>query len=127
MLAFDVIQSRPLSGRGAEIQIVKITEDGALSYYIKWGGNFLKLSKKEVDLIMGDFFSSNEYKPLGASQTSPLTGGFGEYLNVTFKRFTPRHASAIASLMVIEDFITFNKDGKSIFLKRSTGKKLSSI
>lgn len=127
MLAFEVIHTRPLSGRGAEIQIVKITEDGTLNYYIKWGGDFLKLSKKEVDSIMSDFFSTNEYKPLGASQTSPLTGGFGEYLNATFKRFTPRHASVIASLMVIEDFITFNKDGKSIYLKRSTGKKLSSI
>lgn len=37
--------------------------------------------------------------------TAPINGGLGEYIQKNFSRLTPRHASAIAAIMVQENLI----------------------
>ena len=54
---------------------------------------------------------------LGAGMTDPIKGGLGEYIQKNFKPLSPRHASAIAAIMVKEQLLDY-KGLKPILLKR---------
>lgn len=123
MIEFDIIYTRPLSGDGKNIIVIKINENQSVQYYFKWEDLHFKVSKDQLIEFVKDFFPVNSGKLLGAIQDNPQPGGFGEYLNKLQLNFTPRYASAIASLMVYEGFLSFNKNGNAITLKRSTGKR----
>lgn len=55
--------------------------------------------------------------PLGASMDNPMQNGLGMFLEDNFKMLSPRHASAIAAILVNENLITF-KGKKPILLKK---------
>jgi hypothetical protein len=94
----------PLSGRGEPIRCSD-SDDGR---QVTWGKTKFYLSNEMVDQIVICFFENDRswYK-LGASMTKPTPGGLGEFINNTFDKLTPRHASAIAAIMVQDDLIEF--------------------
>ncbi len=103
----------PLSGRGHEISYEK-TSTG---YYVEWASLQFNLKTELYKLIINNFFKDeNNWYTLGASATEPIKGGFGEYL-ANVSAFTPRHASAIASIMVNERDIEY-KGNKPIMLRK---------
>ena len=47
----------------------------------------------------------------------PLKGDLGEYLNKNYPKLNPKHASALAAIMVHESLIE-NKDLKPILIRK---------
>ena len=108
-------QTVPLSKRGKEIYYT--FDESANILEIEWGDTEFKLADYQINDILDIFFTSDKWYPLGSSMTDPIEGGLGEYVDNTFNSFTPRHASAIAAVLVNENFLTY-KGAKPIKLKK---------
>jgi len=64
------------------------------------------LSDRLTNDILNDHFRDRRtWYPLGAYMTNPLRGGLGEYVQRNFPSLTPRHASAIAAILVQDNLI----------------------
>jgi len=105
----------PLSGRGKEIiyEVVNNIRN------VKWGSAKFKLSDSVIDDILENFFlETNKWYPLGADEVNPMLGGLGRYLELKYRKdLTPRHASAVASIMHHEGLIE-HKNNNPILLKK---------
>lgn len=112
---------KPLSGRGTKIEYFYKTAND--EYDIKWGNTKFQLSSKTINQIVNDFFKDDkEWYLLGASETSPSKGGFGEFLTTLNMSFTPRHGSAIAAILVKEGILK-SKGKRPIKLRKLIEKK----
>ena len=111
----DFYVTKPLSGQGKEIRYRKVPE----GYDVLWGKTEFLISKEIVDQLLEDFFKNDEWKVLGVSMDNPISGGMGEYIASKEKAFTPRHASAIAAILVKEGFL-IDRNKKPILLKKIT-------
>jgi len=94
--------THPLSGRGKPIYWQ--------SHYggrrVHWGTIRFHLSDRLTNDILNDYFRDRRtWYPLGASMTNPVRGGLGEYVQKNFPSLTPRHASAIAAILVQDNLI----------------------
>lgn len=99
----DLRITMPLSGRGKPILY---WTDAEGLYWLQWGNISFMVNKEQVDKILREFFREKlKWYPLGASMTKPVTGGLGEYIQEQFPPFGPRHASAIAAMMVNERWL----------------------
>lgn len=105
----------PLSGYGEKISWDQI--DNGRNFHIKWGDTEFNLRELEYDLILDTFFSDDEWHKLGSSMTNPSQGGLGEFLKNNIPRYSPRHASAIAAILVYLGELEF-KGQKTILLRR---------
>lgn len=104
----------PLSGKGKLITYSVTDEE----WIIEWAKLEFTLEKSYIKIILESFFSNkDEWYPLGASMDNPMQNGLGMFLRDNFKMLTPRHASAIAAILVNENLITF-KGKKPILLKK---------
>lgn len=104
----------PLSGRGKKI-VLRSYEGGKS---VTWGDTLFKLPDSLVCDILENFFKNVDiWYPLGASMTEPSLDGLGYYIQSHYRSLTPRHASAIASIMV-EDRLIKYRGAKPIELKR---------
>jgi len=87
----------PLSGSGQPI----CWQNHKRGKRVYWGTICFDLPDELIDDILDNYFKDFEaWYPLGASMTVPTSGGLGEYIQKNFSRLTPRHASAIAAIMV---------------------------
>ena len=94
----------PLTCRGKPIFCKNIYN----GRHVVWGNTPFDLLDEDIDEILDNFFQDfAAWYKLGASETKPIPGGFGEYVQKRFPRLTPRHASAIASIMVQDNLIEF--------------------
>lgn len=91
----------PLSGSGKPIS----WENYSVGRQVIWGNTKFQLPNELIDDILMNYFkNSTLWYDLGASMDDPIKGGLGEYIqNKT--TLTPRHASAIAAIMVYENLI----------------------
>lgn len=97
--------TRPLSGKGSAIRYRR-RADGSIRAI--WGSAKLSLNASEVGAIMLDFFADpGAWYILGASMTDPVPEGLGEFVNNRFQRLSPRHASAIAAILVNEGCLVY--------------------
>jgi hypothetical protein len=105
----------PLSGRGKP---VVYTYDDKGDYSVQWGNISFMITSAQLQKIMLDFFQekSNWYT-LGASMTAPIPGGLGEFILQEFPPLGPRHASAVAAIMVNEGMLE-SRGKNPIELKR---------
>ena len=109
----------PLSGKGQPISV----HYDPPSRLVLWGDLMFELSNEIIRTILETFFKeSRHWYLLGASMTDPDPAGLGAFVRSTFPSFTPRHASAIAAIMVHEGFVTF-RGRKPIELKKVAGKE----
>lgn len=106
-----------LSGRGSEI----IYEKKVNGYHIMWSKTPFILLNSEVEDVLHNYFKEDLWYPLGASMDNPTKSGLGEYLDNNYGKYTPRHASAIASVLVNENFL-MNKGKRPIYMRRITEK-----
>jgi len=105
---------RPLSGRGKDISFLRELK----SVSVKWGNIVFKIDDSLYNKILNEFFiDADKWYLLGASMTVPIRGGLGEYVSKISTSFSPRHASAIAAIMVNEKHL-IHKGIKPIELKR---------
>jgi hypothetical protein len=103
-----------LSGRGKAITYKDIP-DGK---NVLWGNTHFKLPNSMIaDILNNYLIDRDRWYPLGADFKVPIKGGLGEYINNNYKGYSPRHASAIASIMVDENLLTF-RGKKPIELKK---------
>lgn len=99
----DIKLTMPLSGRGKPVMYWAETEG---SYMVQWGNISFAVNQEQIDKILGEYFQdAAQWYPLGASMTKPVAGGLGEYIQEQFPPFGPRHASAIAAIMVNEGWL----------------------
>jgi hypothetical protein len=103
----------PLSGRGKPITCNYVV--GGRSIY--WGSIGFKVSDALITELLNNYFRENKWYPLGADMTNPMPGGLGEYLQLNYSSLTPRHASAIAAIMV-EERLLKSRGSKPIELKK---------
>jgi len=83
-------------------------EDHNSGRRVSWGTINFNIPNGLIDNILNNYFKDFEiWYPLGASETDPIRGGLGEYIQNCFSPLTPRHASAIAAIMVRENLIEF--------------------
>lgn len=109
----------PLSGRGKRISWQTI-ENGRL---VTWGNTTFDLKNEMINDILNNYFiDAEKWYPLGASMTDPISGSLGEYIQNKFTNLTPRHASAIAAIMVKYDHLLEEKGKKPIMLKKIKNK-----
>jgi hypothetical protein len=107
--------TRPLSGRGEEITVFRYPSVRR----IRWGETDFLLSDEMVRTILDGFFTEpGRWYLLGASMTEPDPAGLGSFIRKTFPSFTPRHASAVAAIMVQEGFLVY-RGRKPIELRAS--------
>ena len=104
-----------LSGRGSEVHY-KISES---QIDFQWNTIVFSLYKSELNEVLNGFFSNTEkWYELGANMTDVKEGGLGNFIvNITSGRLTPRHASAIAAVLVKEKLL-LSKGIKPIMLKK---------
>ena len=89
----------PLSGRGTQIQYLAYDE----RIDVRWGDTRFAFTANDIATILGEFFESQgEWYQLGASMTDPPREGLGYFVSTRFRGLTPRHASAIAAILVNE-------------------------
>jgi|GEM_PF-1049025 len=106
---------RPLSGNGSDISVVK----GQSEREILWGKLNFQISDEMISIIYNGFFAQpGKWYQLGASMTEPTPSGLGEFIKKSFPSFTPRHASAVAAVMVHEGFL-ITRGKKPIELMRN--------
>lgn len=86
-------------------------------YKVSWNSANFLLKKVLIQNILDEFFIADEWKPLGAGMTKPMLDGLGLYIKTKSKLLTPRHASAIAAIMV-EEGLLLSKGIKPVWLKR---------
>jgi len=104
----------PLSGRGKPVLYI-ITEE---IFSLKWGNITFSITYEQVSKILKKYFlKANEWYPLGASMTQPISGGLGEFIQREIPPLGPRHASAIAAMMVNEAWLEA-KGKNPIMLRR---------
>jgi hypothetical protein len=107
-------QIKPLSGNGETITVHSVS-GGRL---VKWGNLKFRLPDEMIQKILEQFFvHSDLWYLLGASMTAPDLEGLGSFIRKNFSSFTPRHASAIAAIMVHENLLEY-RGMKPIFLKK---------
>lgn len=105
---------KPLSGRGEDI----IYERNNEGICIGWAQIRFRVSNENINDILDKFFIDiNKWYLLGADMVSPSKGGLGEFVRNNIPNLSPRHASAIATVMVNEGLIIF-KGNKPIELKK---------
>jgi hypothetical protein len=110
---------QPLSGRGQAITVFADPPDRL----VLWGDRMFEVSNRMILRVLDEFFTGpGRWYPLGTSMTVPDPAGLGSFLRNTFPPFSPRHASAIAAIMVHEGFIAF-RGRKTIELKKIAGKE----
>ena len=103
----------PLSGVGQPISCVS-TDNGR---FVKWGKTRFDLPDSMINDIINNFFRNNQkWYYLGASMDNPIHGGLGEFISKKYSMLTPRHASAIAAIMVHDNLIDF-KGERPILLR----------
>jgi hypothetical protein len=108
------ITFNPLSGRGQPIKAKRVESGWLLS----WGNCRFEITDCMLAEILGDFFvDPNHWYPLGASMTEPMPNGLGFFLRHRYPKFTSRHASPIAALMVKQKLIEC-RGAKPIELRR---------
>ena len=79
------------------------------------------LTNAQISKILNSYFAvPGHWYPLGASEDDPIPGGFGEFLQGTFQGFTPRHASAIAAVLVDLGYLDF-RGKKPVYLRKISG------
>lgn len=105
----------PLSGYGKEISWFEI--DNGQNYRIRWGVTEFDFLENDYNLILDEYFNDDEWHKLGSSMTSPIPAGFGEFVRDRIKGYLPRHASAIAAILVYLGDLEF-KGKKPIWLRR---------
>ena len=91
-------------------------------YQISWA-NMKKfgLTNAQISKILNSYFAvPGHWYPLGASEDDPIPGGFGEFLQGSFQGFTPRHASAIAAVLVDLEYLDF-RGKKPVYLRKISG------
>ena len=91
-------------------------------YQISWA-NMKKfgLTNAQISKILNSYFAvPGHWYPLGASEDDPIPGGFGEFLQGSFQGFTPRHASAIAAVLVDLGYLDF-RGKKPVYLRKISG------
>lgn len=104
----------PLSGRGEKIYY-KVSEG---HYSILWGDTPFEVSPKIVSKLLREYFQNPKaWYPLGASMVPIFEHGMGEFIANSDTKFTPRHASAIAAVLVKEG-ILIAKGIRPIFLSK---------
>lgn len=89
----------------------------SLAYKVKWKETEFFILQELINNILSDFFNDDEWKPLGASMTNPMSNGLGIFIRNSSRTLTPRHASAIAAIMVEEKLLQY-KGIKPVWLKR---------
>jgi len=110
--------TQPLSGKGQPI-MVHLDPPCRL---VLWGTLTFELTNEMVRTILEKFFiNPNRWYLLGASMTSPDPAGLGSFVRATFPSFSPRHASAIAAILVHEGYVTY-RGSKPIELKKTAGR-----
>lgn len=110
----DTTVIKPLSGRGKDILYVN-RSDGI---DVTWGQTHFFIANDLITQILNNYFvDHSSWYPLGADMIKPIRGGLGEFINNLSSSFSPRHATAIASIMHNEKLIAF-KNAKPILLKR---------
>jgi len=111
--------TQPLSGKG---QTIMVHRDPPFRLVL-WGDLTFELSNEMIRTILEKFFvESGRWYLLGASMTEPDPAGLGSFVRKTFPSFSPRHASAIAAILVDERFVIF-RGRKPIELKKSAGRE----
>jgi hypothetical protein len=111
--------TRPLSGKG---QPITVHRDPPFRLVL-WGDLAFELPDGMVRTILDRFFTDpGRWYLLGASMTAPDPAGFGAFVRHTFPSFSPRHASAIAAVLVHEGFV-MSRGRKPIELKRIAGRE----
>ncbi|RXE56023.1 hypothetical protein ABH15_07435 [Methanoculleus taiwanensis] len=111
--------TQPLSGRG---QTITIHLDPPFRLVL-WGDLKFELSNEMIRTILDTFFIERGcWYLLGASMTDPDPAGLGSFIRETFPSFSPRHASAIAAVLVYEGFVMF-RGRKPIELKKIAGRE----
>jgi len=94
----------PLSGRGKRI----VLEDYDGGRRVRWGNTRFDLPEDLIADILDNYFRQcRSWYPLGASMDDPTSGGLGQYVQNNFRGLTPRHASAIAAIMVQDGLVEF--------------------
>lgn len=105
----------PLSGRGNPIKWQGRFGETELKIY--WGQTFtFNLNVKQQNMILNDYFATDNWYPLGASMDNPTKGGLGEYMQNKFNK-NPRTASAIAAILVYLQIIEY-KVNRTIYLRK---------
>lgn len=105
----------PLSGRGKP---VFYTYDDKGDCSVQWGNISFVITLAQLKKIMQDYFQENtNWYTLGASMTAPIPGGLGEFILQELPPLGPRHASAIAAIMVNEGWLE-SRGKNPIELKR---------
>ena len=105
---------KPLSGEGKLIQYNR-TQNG---FKVSWGDTNFEVSSKTIDLLLSNLFANPKaWYPLGASMTPVYKHGLGEFLLNLDVGLTPRHASAVAAILVNEKKLK-SKGAKPIYLSR---------
>jgi len=116
-------QIKPLSGTGETITVHP--ESGVR--LVKWGNLKFRLPDAVIQKILEQFFiRPDQWYLLGASMTAPDPEGLGSFIRKNFSSFTPRHASAIAAIMVHENLLEY-RGMKPIFLKKRRKNDTSEI
>lgn len=104
----------PLSGSGKPISWKNY--NGGRRVF--WGNIVFNLPNDLIENILDNYFKDFEtWYPLGASETEPMRRGLGEYVQKNFPSLTPRHASAIAAVMVYDRLLEF-RGKKPIVLRK---------
>jgi hypothetical protein len=110
---------QPLSGIG---QTIMVHGDPPVRWVL-WGGLTFELSNGMIQTILDSFFAEyNRWYLLGANMTTPDPTGLGSFVERKFSKFSSRHASAIAAIMVHERFVLF-RGRKPIELKKIAGRE----
>ena len=113
----DTIKINTLARSKTKIEYAKNESE----YNVVWGKTKFRITTIEIDDILNYYFINVDiWLPLGASMTKPTPGGLGEYISEKNNSLTPRHASAIAPIMVNEGFIEYKNEGNAIFLRKIT-------
>jgi len=94
--------TRPLSGHGKPIDWQSYHEGRR----VHWGATCFHLSDRLTNDILNNYFRDRRtWYPLGACAPNPMRGGLGEYVQRNSTSLTPRHASAIAAILVQDNLI----------------------
>ena len=94
--------THPLSGRGKPIY----WQSHSGGRRVHWGDTCFHLSDRLTNDILNDYFRDRRtWYPLGACAPNPMRGGLGEYVQKNFPSLPPRHASAIAAILVQDNLI----------------------
>jgi len=109
-------ETQPLSGKGKPIVYCKFAGDVA----VRWGETTLNFPERVLKDVLNNFFVyPDRWYELGASMTSPIRGGLGEYLR-EHHNLTARLASVVAAILKHEGYIR-HRGKKPIELQKIAG------